>query len=189
MARLTKTMRHQIISNLIKHGFKERREVLENAERIFADTVYNDLYSDDVKAKMEAMPKGFLPSKNYLYCTFGDQFGKVSFGKERIIAYKHHCGNAAKVYESNSLIAQRFFRLSDHWDTLIKEEAQAESTTQGILESVSTVEKLLEAWPECRPFVEGIAPVPKPLPPALPIPEINAMLGLKLDSEASERKG
>lgn len=65
-------------------------------------------------------------------------------------------------------------------DTFFEERDEARSKTAAILARFSTVKSLLDTWPEMEPFVPTVAAA---LPPALPIYEMNKMLGLPVDEE------
>lgn len=188
MARLTNDIRQQIITRLIEHGFSKRWAALDVEENALALEVYNDIYPPKIQAQMQAMPAGFLSERGSIYCKFGSDCHVLDFGGNatKRMADKH-IGVVAKVYAANSPFAQKYSEWKFKNETLRDEYRQAKGTAQGILVSVRSVEKLLEAWPECKPFVESVTPVPKPLPPALPIPEINAMLGLTAAQDAQEQ--
>jgi len=187
MARLTNEIRRQIITKLLDHGFSKRHAALRAEENALALELYNDIYSPEIQAQMQALPAGFLQARSTILCQFGNDCGVLFFkGDAGKRMAEKHVGLVAKVYSVNSHFAMKYAELDFKKKMLSEERIQAKSTADGILYSVHTVEKLLEAWPECKPFVEAVTPMPKPLLPALPIPEINAMLGLTAAQETKE---
>ena len=71
-----------------------------------------------------------------------------------------------------------FEDLHQRIDAFFEERSDAMAKTDAILAKFSTVKSLLDAWPELEPFVPKEA---APLPPALPIYEMNKMLGLPVE--------
>lgn len=187
MARLTNEIRQQIITKLLNHGFSKQQAALEAEENALALDAYNDIYPSAIQELMQTLPTGFLTVSKSIYCKFGSEYANLAFeGSEgKCIADKHT--GVAKVYAADSNLALKYMELDFKGKSLRDERNQAKVTAYGILYSVHTVEKLLETWPECKPFVEAVTPVPKPLPPALPIPEINAMLGLTAAQATKEQ--
>lgn len=188
MTRLTNEVRHQVMTRLLERSFSKRFEALETEEHALAHEVYNDIYPPEIQAQMQALPAGFLPVETSIYCRFGRDYHVLDFGgmAGKRMADKH-AGIVAKGYPASSHLTMKYIKFASKRNALRDERNQAEATAREILYGVSTVEKLLKTWPECKPFVESVTPVPKPLPPALPIPEINAMLGLTAAQEAQEQ--
>lgn len=178
MTRLTNYMRDEIINKLIEHRFSEHEKELQKQGHILGLAIYDDIYPPEIQKAMAALPNNFLPLQFYICCNFGSKFAQVYFGCEKPVAYKHSY-SSAKVYNFSDPLSDQFFKLRDERKELKDKKDIARETAQSILYSVHTVKKLLQVWPECQPFVETVASVPKPMLPALPIADVNAMLGLQ----------
>lgn len=181
MTRLTNDIRDRIIRRLIEHRFSEHEKELEKHQHAFGLAVYEDLYSPEIQTAMAALPIGFFLLREYVDCQFGHDYETIYFGCSKPIAAVHHIC-AAKIYETTAPIAKQFFKLKEEKDELRNKKDVARETARSILYSVHTVEKLLQTWPECKPFVE-VSNRPEPLLPALPIAEVNTMFGLSLTTQ------
>ena len=78
----------------------------------------------------------------------------------------------------DSALWPMFEDLQQRIDAFFEERDEAEAKVAAILTKFSTTKSLLDAWPELEPFVLKEA---APLPPALPIYEMNKMLGLPVE--------
>ena len=78
----------------------------------------------------------------------------------------------------DSVLWPMFEDLQRRIDAFLDEREEAEAKTGAILAKFSTVKSLLDTWPELEPFVPAAAAA---LPPALPIYEMNKLLGLPVE--------
>lgn len=78
----------------------------------------------------------------------------------------------------DSALWPMFEDLQQRIDAFLEERNEAKEKMDAIMAKFSTVKSLLDAWPEMAPFVpKEVAP----LPPSLPIYEMNKMLGLPVE--------
>ena len=78
----------------------------------------------------------------------------------------------------DSAVWPLFEDLQQRIDAFFEERDEAREKMTAILAKFSTTKSLLDAWPELEPFVPKEA---APLPPALPIYEMNKLLGLPVE--------
>lgn len=176
--RLTNFIREQILNALLKHSFEARENDLKERKQAFAKEIYNDIYPPKVRAAMAALPAGFLPTDKYLRVAFeGGSYTRVCFG-ERLPIAKAHEYNAAKVYPPEHPFTARFIALDREEKDLEREKDEAKNNAKAVLESVTTVKKLIDVWPEVETFARPYAAESTSRAVALPIRELNAMLGL-----------
>lgn len=176
--RLSSFIREQVLVAVLNHAF-EAREKAQEAEKIaLGDAVYNDTYPEAVREQMAALPNGFLPVSTGLKVQFeGRTLAQLPFGGRRRIAHTHEY-NAAKVYDSKHPLAVRYGAWKDAEGALKRERRDAESSAKAVLESVTTVNKLIQVWPEVEPFARFYAVESPSRAVALPIKDLNARPGL-----------
>lgn len=176
--RISNYMKEQVISRLLKHAFEEREKSLQAKWYALGDAVYQDLYPADLQKKMNALPAGFLPMDDDVRVSFGGNFTRVYFGENRLLARSHQ-SNAARVYDDKHPLSVRHDAYRSAKDQLEEETRKAKSSAQAILDSVTTLKKLIEVWPEVEPFVEDFKQTDSGrYLPALPVQDLNARLGL-----------
>lgn len=178
--RLSNYIKDTVIARLMKHAFEEREKALKAEEYGIGDAVYKDVYSAAVRRKMDDMPKGFLLEDDDLKVQFeGNSFTHIHFGERRRIAQSHKY-NAAKVYDSKHPLTERYREWKKRESALKNEKRTTKSNARAVLDSVSTLKKLIEVWPEVEQFVEDFKPsaTGKAQLPALPLKDLNRSLGL-----------
>ena len=105
--------------------------------------------------------------------------------KEAIPVPYREAGGYPKVVRDSALWPL-FEDLQQRIDDFFEERNDAEAKLAAILGKFSTTKSLLDAWPELEPFVPQEA---APLPPALPIYEMNKLLGLPVEGRGPVQPG
>lgn len=200
--KLTKDIRNTICDDLMQRRFSDDYLVLVNNAKDLANKVYNDVFSETDQKKMDSLPKGWLPSTTALSVKFGGSHISLHFdghikhwisqysiknqyhpnvrikSVERLVPYKFNsCGVYAKVYDARHQLSDEYTEL---YNQVIEFHAIAGATRLKLtasLNSVTTDTKLVESWPEVRPFIEKLGKVDIPLP-AIPTADLNAALRL-----------
>lgn len=176
--RLSNYIREQVLNAVLKHAFEAREKALEAEKFALGDAVYNDIYPEPLRKQMAALPDGFLPTDGGVKVQFdGQRFTHVYFGERRRIA-KSHEYNAARVYDAKHPLTARYDAWKKAQDDLDAEKSKAKSSAEAVLNSVTTVKKLIEVWPEVEQFARPFAVESPSRAIALPIRELNARLGL-----------
>lgn len=176
--RLSNYIREQVLNAVLKHAFEAREKALEAEKFALGDAVYNDIYPEPLRKQMAALPDGFLPTDGDVKVQFeGQRFTHVYFGERRRIA-KSHEYNAARVYDAKHPLTARYDAWKKAQDDLDAEKSKAKSSAEAVLNSVTTVKKLIEVWPEVEQFARPFAVESSSRAIALPIRELNARLGL-----------
>lgn len=176
--RINTYMKETVVTRLMDHAFAQREEALLEEWHALGDAVYKDLYPEEVLTKMKALPAGFLPVDDDVRVSFGGDFTRVYFGENRLLSYGHR-SNAARVYDDKHPLSVRHAAYRSAKNQLEEEQSKAKSSAQAILDSVTTLKKLIEVWPEVEPFVEDFKQTSSGrYLPALPVQDLNARLGL-----------
>lgn len=96
----------------------------------------------------------------------------------RRVAYKHNGSVIVKNYDPSDPIANAVINWIDEQRAVSVHIHEARKLAIATMDAFTTVEKLIEGWPEVEPFTRNYqAPAPVQLP-AIPIGKLNGMLGL-----------
>jgi len=179
MARLVNAMREGIIDRLMTHTFNERIEALHATHAAAAMAAYVDIYDAPTRKRMDDLPDGWLATDNdirieasasTIVLEFSGNF--PYYGKHASLhvvgAMAHYMrfpvrdkGRTLKVYDGGTPIAERVTEFMERRDALMSEMQLARKRAAATLDTVHTLEKLIEQWPEIEPFIdEKDRPVP-----------------------------
>lgn len=193
MTRLTNSIRAAICANAIAARFDETKETHQVRRSGFAYKVFNDCFTMRQRNDMASLPEGWLPTVSSIAATFATSFQWLSFNGRlsgragsmingtkfdappvRIPADR--LSSALKVYDADHPLAKEYTAITESDGTLREEIDKATRMVSATLDTFTTVEKLVEGWPEVAPFIpEASAPVQLP---AIPRDALNDMLGL-----------
>lgn len=181
--RLTEDMRREIVSALLTHKLAKREADYAAGEYKIAQRVYQHVFSASDRRKMEELPKGWLPTVEYLRVKLGDDWRYFHFGpqpkngrRESRLVTQKFSDDRAVVLEVRSDIGVAVRDYMEAGVALVKERQELETKARGVISNVTTTTRLAEVWPEVVPFI------PKYVPRLLPVvrrDELNAAFGLK----------
>lgn len=177
--KLTIKMREQIASDLMKHAFGAEKDKLTKAEGALAVKAYNEKYTNEQLAAMDVLGSTFLHTSGGMECLVEreDVPGKYDYCYLRFYDEASLvCSKGTYVKLSADLSEKVRAHLREK-DKLNKLEESTFASAMGVLNSVTTVKRLVEVWPE----VEAFAPKPEAATtnlPALQLDKINNILGL-----------
>ena len=180
MTRLTQSMRDTIERRLLDHRFAAEEKAIKEERAALGEAVYRDLYPKKVLDQMEALPNGWLPESQSISVRFGDGIGNYQgfrFEQSRRLQERHE--GTAKVYDEKAPLAKRYAALKDREAALKSDTQEASKKARAVLNSVTTLKRLVEVWPEVAPFVKGLGDDGSKGVPAVPIKELNETLNLK----------
>lgn len=191
--RLRNDDRDLVVRRLLIHAFREPADDLIRDMRSHALGVYQDLYTAGSRDKMSALPEGWLPTANnvevrfgsssYLHLRFdgttniGGSVHKVCTKREALFLrmLSRHIRRCAKVYDDDHALSSTWRGLVARRDALKKSIEEAEGRARAILNSVTTTNRLVEVWPEVKPYLDQPREVKLP---AVPVQEVNELLNL-----------
>lgn len=202
--RLTMSIKEQIERRLIRYRFAEEAQQLVADYAQLASDVYDDLYPEITRKKMEAMPKGWLPrvasvgaqfgesSSRYIQLSFdGKCYGEIAkaggrdkeadYDSPRPVPYSDKDG-CLKCYGVSDPLSERYSSLEERWTALEANIRAARRAAKSAMDQVTTLNRLIEVWPEIAPFTEGFAN--KTSLPAIPRSDLNGLLGLPKEDVA-----
>lgn len=203
--RLTSSIRDSILKELQTYAFLERAQAQIDAEIAFSVAVFEDVYGPHLDM-IKAAPDGFFPMDDDFKVYFEYDCQQLNFNAgfdysvdaqwrgfgvrarenaNRRMPYKAQSNQAVKKYDLTHPLTAQFLKLKADRETLVAEISKATRTAKATLESVTTISKLIDVWPEARVFAEKyqIDGERKAILPTIPRRELNNALGLPPASE------
>lgn len=167
--RLTSFIRDGIMENVAKQ-FEPERKKLAQQELEFAVRLYREIYPD--WRKMARAPKGWL----HTYTGFEVRVD----GQRRYYRLENEVPMPAEepVRNMPAALKEEAFTLELRKEKFMERLSEARRQTRAVIHSVTTLKKLLEVWPECKKLLPKELKEPTTTALAIPIPQLNSMLGL-----------
>ncbi len=191
--KLTNYSRNVIRGRLLKPGFERDVQALYARFALFAVEVYDDVYSPHIRAKMGALPKGWLPTTEHICVRFGGDDARLSFNghaynrlfdiateqpqpQDRRVR-DHDKGRFVMAYGHDSEMTTGYLDLRVLWEDLTRNMNEAWNVSGVVIADARTVEGLLKSWPEAEPYCKDLLRAKVDLPD-IPRDRLNKMLGL-----------
>jgi hypothetical protein len=197
-------MRSDIVHALMEHTFNDEVRVLCDERAAIANDVY-DIHYAGKSERMEKLPDKWL--RTYYRVEFraagADQAyylsGKIDvYARHEVAPLMQFTANhredvhrrvlncdyarCLKVFEPESGISVRVQIHEASAVALAERVKNARAQAAATLDQFYTVEKLLEAWPEIKPFIPE-AKRPAPALPAVPVAALNALFDLPVETQ------
>jgi len=195
--KLTKTHREEILKRAMQHAFKDEVLALMAKFAKLANDVYEDVFSAADRKKMEALPEGWLPRDSEIRVTFGNEHTWLKFnGRNGCLPevdgvwpedqYRRYPASkkskVCKAYDARDAMSVRFEELINARKDLSSRVSEARSSTRAALDRATTLQRLLEGWPEIEPFTRFI-PRDRPSLPAIKTDVLNTLLDLPISEK------
>lgn len=198
--RLTNNIKSALLRRLIERAFKAQAQDMIDKHSAFAVRVYKDTFADKLK-KMNGLPEGWLPTNDRIKVSFAGQVQSMRFDgalegwsidstlkgagaktlevKDMRFTDKAN-GGCCNVYDATHPLAEEFTAHKNEMADLISEIQAAERTARTAMDSVTTVGKLIEVWPEVEEFAKDFLDngERKAVLPMVPRQKLNDILGL-----------
>lgn len=206
--RLTTHIRDSLMNSLLKRAFKKRGEDLVKRCADYADRLYRDAMGKDL-AQITALPDGWLQSDDDIKVQLGAEIKQVHFigtlgnwglpdifrnagiventdKKWRRFPSKLK-GAVVKQYPGDHALVEEFQKLDNEWNELKGEMERAKKVAMAAMNSVSTVKKLIDVWPEVEEFAKHYLEdgERKAILPAIPRDQLNTLLNLPPEEQAA----
>lgn len=175
--RITSVIRSSIASRLLAHRFDEEQKALAAHESNLAMQVYRHLYTAAERKRMNALPDGYMPLKHM----FRVRIVRYDYVELRLLQPVRfpaaHLGDDVNITD-----AALHERVKDHLSAKValkQARKKLEQETRAAITGFGTIARLVEAWPQVKPFVDqlGYGSEKKALPAVIPS-ELNSRLGL-----------
>jgi hypothetical protein len=182
--KLTKDLRAEIVNNASKDAYKAELDLLDADIAIFSAKVYRDkIVSEQIEKLADKLPNAFCVRTNAVTIRFKSQdgYGAVKQGvtlkldKARPLPEYLRYGTFDIVDVALLQEAQTFAKRRDEINS---SRNDLQTQVRGVVNSATTVDKLLEVWPECKQFIPetALTPIVKLKLPAIVVSGLNELL-------------
>lgn len=205
MTRLTDRKRAIIAHKALMFKFKKKARQILLKDIKFAQKVYNNVYSKKERDLFESLPKGLMYHSMFFKVQFGSNFTEIGTGlldcninnRLRTTYEDEECNGqfersdlgcvnmlmpyedrnrCVKIYEATDKLALEFVNITRATQDFKEEFIKAKQQLINTLKVFTTIKQLEKEWKEITQFLpKGETKV---LLPALPIDDINNMLGI-----------
>lgn len=182
--KLTKQLKEKIAEDILNHRFKADEQKLKAERHALAVAIYNERYNKADRDLMATLEDGWLPESDDFRARIGGNFDVFILPEKKRFRYRdgqHRFGPVLVAIDEDHKLSKRYDELTGREGDAKKARKASEVDVWAILNSVSTVDKLRDRWPEAIKIIDPIiATVPKSTAnlPAIPMPELNARLKL-----------
>ncbi len=172
MARLTNSIRDEIVASLIGVTFKLRAEILEREEEILTDMIRNE-FLGDWKKQYLTLPE-YLQEESHIMnvqlrrlgqehdhfyyhfhpkVEFTPYYGEQTRWRNAVnMLGKGHepCGKPSCIDKQDLTkeLINKLIKHADKWETFVADVKKLSSNVSNQLKACTTTEKLLKQWPE-----------------------------------------
>lgn len=199
--KLSNSIREALLSDLMRHGYSAETNALYAEWAALSEAVYQDLYSAENHATIAGLPDGWLPTVSSIDVAFFGQRETLAFNgrfdrrqlanllptpgeaqTRRILSQDTRRSGSIVVYSSDHPLSVRRDALRGKTQDFIDRVAKGRAQAWVALCGVTTVKRLVEVWPEVKPFAAKYM-TEKPQLPAVPVAKLNEMLGLPVEGD------
>lgn len=186
--RLTKGLRDSILYALNKRAFKKEFDELEKIENQLADDVYNKLYTKKQLKLMSELGNDFFSRYRNICAKFHFDLGKLRLDDYRPFGEAYKPYFAAVVFDCDDPITLRYQKFKADKEALETKRQQKYREAEALVNSCTTVKKLVELWPEIEPMLASMNIHAQEERPMLPvkIENLNEIFELPPDVENAE---
>jgi len=200
MVRLNRAMRDEVIRNLQRKKYVEyeakelkMQEEINALKKVCAKGAYEAVYSPKTRKLMADAPEGHYPTAKEVRVRKVDpkddenyEDTRISFDDLKRIPYKHYTGATfAAVINADNPVFTKLSELTaktkemDEFRQTFREERNASyHRVNNILNSVTTVKRLLEIWPQVQEYLPELVSASGGGVPAHLIEDLNREYGL-----------
>lgn len=179
--RITEHTRKTITHRLLQHAYEKDEKALQRQEHDLGMKVYRRLYSASERKHMNALPEGWLHETDVIRVSVGAGNYLLSLpGNVRIPRFALYDYRPLEtVNDADKSLATAIKAHHAAREKLKGARRETQQKTNATIKSFSTLNRLLQAWPEIKPFTDqlGYDVDKKSLPAVIPT-ELNASLGL-----------
>lgn len=202
--RLTNSIRDSIAKRVIQYKFVKTSSVLKDIRHeiaSLAQAVYNDNLSETDQEKIASMPNGWLPESDHIFVQFGTDRQNLFFNGEpfsltwsvrKELKYfssdvpdvkkriPDHMNRTFTSYSARHDLTNRYTDIDRKIRQFNTEVSESQKMLSAALSKATTTNRLIEMWPEVKPFVIEVVGNPKQPSVALmvPVANLNEKFGL-----------
>lgn len=179
MTRLTNALKDQIVDAAAKKAFGERERLLKERKNQLAMSVYALHYPLPLQEIMTTMQtkmgnRPFSMSDSFYGQSFGGRRQYLHLPQEKPF-FAERLDPKYEYLDVDHPLTLEFNAISNADDDLKAEDKKLRSEVRAILNSVTTVKRLLDVWPEVKDLLPNLEK-PEVYLPAVQIDKINATI-------------
>jgi hypothetical protein len=178
--KLTNGLRDKIVENAWTQLFQKELEDIKQVQMQLADQIYEKYIATPAQQEiMKILPAEFFAANDYIYCYINNrQIGNsvtLRFSTARRLP-SFVCGCYPEFNDAD--LDTVWNKLTAEKNSILRERDKLCKEIRGVVNSVTTVSKLLEVWPESKKFIPDHAFTKAGIPnlPAVMIDNLNAAL-------------
>lgn len=155
--KLTTWMRDKIVDAVVDDVLKPRRDQQQSQRERFADEVYAGVVGEH-EATMKRLPSGYCDvsrSVSVEVTQKGDPRGRryhLGLSNDRLVPAFARYQPILEV-RADSAIAERLAALESEKESIDRDAVELRAKVMQVVRSASTVAKLIEIWPEVKPYL------------------------------------
>lgn len=180
--RLNKNIKERIVRTMLSRAFDERELRLKKQKVAFAMRVYNDTFPLKERKLMASLPEGWLAEVPWKTAGFGYSTVTLTFDPAVRMPRSHTQRPRLNSYAVDHPFTADFEALEAEEKALLEEKKSAMRAANAVLDSVTTIARAKEAWPEASSIIDkacgDAAATQKVMLPAVNMSEVNALLRL-----------
>lgn len=173
--RLTNYIRRSICTAMVKKRFDEEGQRLDKEMTSVGVACYEHHYSEAERKLMDSLPEGWLQKSWFLHVSFHGYAAQM-----KLDALRRFPSSVKDLrLDASHELSKRWGKIRDAQTAHSEKRSTAYRSAMTVLKSCSTVNTLTKRWPEAVPFIpQGLLAAAPSTALAIPIPSLNAMLGL-----------
>jgi hypothetical protein len=169
MVKIYQSHRYNIASKLVAYTFDAREKLLHEREASLALEVYNTVFDEQTRLKMNSLPEGWLDTTTFVYANAGGyslclHFNHPCTASKRIPANRRH----DRFNLTDQDLIGRVQTLANDAARFAEERNSFRRKIESFLKSVSTDKRLFELMPELKAIIgDNFFGVPVPVSTAI----------------------
>ena len=177
--RLTNDLKDKIVDAASRKAFGDRKQQITQRLQALAVRVYNMHYPAELQELMHALQdktggRAFEVSTSFCNQYFAGRRGTMQFPEAKLFLADRRDPKFEHLDAAHPLTLE-FYAIYDVSEALKEETKQLRREVRGVLNSVTTVKKLLEVWPAVAELLPDPAK-PEAALPAIQLDKINAAI-------------
>lgn len=177
--KLTRELREKILKKLLDHRFKNEQDALNKETQAMSAKIYASKYTPELLGLMAQLPKNSFKKLGSFKVRVGDRWEYFRLDTSVEILYSD--SQACFDLVPDSAVGKELYNLVGRKNKLHARRSEAYNQVWEVLNSVTTINRLIKVWPETEPFVKEYL-FDSPTLPAVPVQQLNELLELSSES-------
>ncbi len=188
--KLNKTMREEIAKDLTRK-LEEKKNAINAEGSHLAKMLYEEMLTPKERDLLNSLPEGWVPTFDafYVKCPTNGRFNRIALKLDFREPHPWTFNTRPNLVDLESCpkFKAAFLEWHERYSAARETEQDARRKALTVLNSVTTVNRLLEVWPECRASVERCVSESRTVGKAIAVPvgELNSLLELPEEAVAA----